>query len=52
MKGARLLWEIAGRLRPSRLAEEALLTPHGKEATWSCNQLTHSKNNNNFYETY
>jgi hypothetical protein len=34
---------ISGRLRPRRLAEEAQLTPHGKRATWSCNQLTHSK---------
>jgi len=34
---------IAGRLRPRRLAEEAQLTPHGKRASWSCNQLTHSK---------
>jgi len=34
---------IAGRLRPRRLAEEAQLTPHGKGAIWSCNQLTHSK---------
>jgi len=34
---------IAGRLRPRRLAEEAQLTPHGKGASWSCNQLTHSK---------
>jgi len=34
---------IAGRLRPRRLAEEAQLPPHGKGATWSCNQLTHSK---------
>jgi hypothetical protein len=33
---------IAGRLRPRRLAEEAQLTPHGKGASWSCNQLTHS----------
>jgi len=33
----------AGRLRPRRLAEEAQLTPHGKGASWSCNQLTHSK---------
>jgi hypothetical protein len=31
----------AGRLRPRRLAEEAQLTPKG--ASWSCNQLTHSK---------
>jgi hypothetical protein len=34
---------IAGRRRPRRLAEEAQLTPHGKGASWSCNQLTHSK---------
>jgi hypothetical protein len=36
---------IAGRLRPRRSDsdEEAQLTPHGKRATWSCNQLTHSK---------
>jgi hypothetical protein len=34
---------IAGRLRPRRLAEEAQASPHGKGASWSCNQLTHSK---------
>jgi hypothetical protein len=34
---------IAGRLRPRRLAEEAQLTPHGKGASWSCNQLTYFK---------
>ena len=36
---------IAGRLRPRRSVcdEEAQLTPQGKGATWSCNQLTHSK---------
>jgi len=36
---------IAGRLRPRRSDsdEEAQLTPHGKGASWSCNQLTHSK---------
>jgi len=36
---------IAGRLRPRRSVcdEEAQLTPHGKGASWSCNQLTHSK---------
>jgi hypothetical protein len=34
---------IAGRLRPRRLAEEAQLTPRGKGASWSCNQLTNSK---------
>jgi hypothetical protein len=34
---------IAGGLRPRRLAEEAQLTPHGKGASLSCNQLTHSK---------
>jgi hypothetical protein len=34
---------VAGKLRPRRLAEEAQLTPHGKGASWSCNQLTHSK---------
>jgi hypothetical protein len=34
---------MAGRLRPRRLAEEAQLSPHGKGASWSCNQLTHSK---------
>jgi hypothetical protein len=36
---------IAGRLRPRRSDsdEEAQLTPHGKGATWSCNQLSHSK---------
>jgi len=36
---------IAGRLRPRRSDsdEEAQLTPHGKGATWSCNQQTHSK---------
>jgi len=36
---------IAGRLRHHRSVsdEEAQLTPHGKGATWSCNQLTHSK---------
>jgi hypothetical protein len=33
---------IAGRLRPRRSDsdEEAQLTPHGKGASWSCNQLT------------
>jgi len=34
---------IAGRLIPHRLAEEAQASPHGKGATCSCNQLTHSK---------
>jgi len=36
---------IAGRLRPRRSDsdEEAQLKPHGKGATWSCNQLSHSK---------
>jgi hypothetical protein len=36
---------IAGRLRPRRSDsdEEAQLTPLGKRASWSCNQLTHSK---------
>jgi hypothetical protein len=36
---------IAGRLRPRRSDsdEEAQLTPQGKGATWSCNQLTHFK---------
>jgi len=36
---------IAGRLRPRRSVsdEEAQLTPHGKGATWSCNQLMHTK---------
>jgi hypothetical protein len=36
---------IAGRLRPRRSDsdEEAQLTPQGKGATWSCNQLTHLK---------
>jgi hypothetical protein len=36
---------IAGRLRPRRSVcdEEAQLSPHGKGATWSCNQLTHFK---------
>jgi hypothetical protein len=36
---------MAGRLRPRRSDsdEEAQLTPHGKGATWSCNQLTPSK---------
>jgi len=36
---------IAGRLRPRRSDsdEEAQLTPHGKRATWSYNQLTYSK---------
>jgi len=34
---------IAGRLRPRRLAEEAQVPPHGKGASWSCNQPTHSK---------
>jgi len=36
---------IAGRLRPRRndSDEEAQLTPHGKGATWSCTQLSHSK---------
>jgi len=36
---------IAGRLRPRRSDsdEEAQLTPHGKGATWSCKQLSHSK---------
>jgi hypothetical protein len=34
---------IAGRVRPRRLAEEAQLTPHGKGASWSYNQLTNSK---------
>jgi hypothetical protein len=36
---------IAGRLRPRRSDsdEEAQLTPQGKGATWSCNQLSHSK---------
>ena len=36
---------IAGRVRPRRSDsdEEAQLTPHGKGASWSCNQLTHSK---------
>jgi len=45
MEGARLLWGIAGRLRPRRSDsdEEAQLTPHGKGAAWSCNQLTYSK---------
>ena len=33
----------AGRLRPRRLDEEAQVSPHGKGATWSCNQLTYSK---------
>jgi len=35
----------AGRLRPHRSScdEEAQLTPHGKRASWSGNQLTHSK---------
>jgi hypothetical protein len=36
---------MAGRLRPRRSDsdEEAQLTPHGKGATWSCNQLMPSK---------
>jgi hypothetical protein len=36
---------IAGRLRPRRSVcdEEAQLTPHGKGASWSCNQLPYSK---------
>jgi len=34
---------IARSLRPRRLAEEAQLSPHGKGATWSCNQLTYFK---------
>jgi hypothetical protein len=34
---------IAERLRPRRLAEEAQASPHGKGASWSCNQLTPSK---------
>jgi hypothetical protein len=35
----------AGRLRPHRSEcdEEAQLTPHGKRASWSGNQLTHTK---------
>jgi len=35
----------AGRLRPHRSEcdEEAQLTPHGKRAFWSGNQLTHTK---------
>jgi len=43
---------IAGRLRPRRSVcdEEAQLTPHGKGASWNCNQLTHSKNSNNVNE--
>jgi hypothetical protein len=42
---------IAGRLRPRRLAEEAQLTPHGKGASWSYNQLTHSKIATKFTKT-
>ena len=36
---------IAGKLRPRRSVcdEEAQLTPHGKRASCSCNQLSHSK---------
>jgi len=36
---------IEGRLRPRRSDsdEEAQLTPYGKRASWSGNQLTHSK---------
>jgi len=36
---------IVGRLRPRRSDsdEEAQLTPPGKRASWSCNQLRHSK---------
>jgi hypothetical protein len=36
---------IAGRLKPRRSDsdEEAQLTPQGKGASWSCNQLMHSK---------
>jgi hypothetical protein len=41
---------IAGRLRPRRLAEEAQLTPHGKRATWSGNQLITFLNSNKVYE--
>ena len=45
---------IAGRLRPHRSVcdEEAQLTSHGKGASWSCNQLTHSKiaENNLYYK--
>jgi len=35
----------AGRLRPHRSVcdEEAQLTPHGKRASWSGNQLIHTK---------
>jgi hypothetical protein len=35
----------AGRLRPHRSGcdEEAQLTPHGKRAFWSGNQLTHTE---------
>jgi len=41
---------IVGRLRPRRndSDEEAQLTPHVKGATWSCNQITHSKIAKNF----
>jgi hypothetical protein len=38
---------IVGMLRPCRSDrddEEAHLKPHGKGASWSCNQLPHSKN--------
>jgi hypothetical protein len=44
----------AGRLRPRRLAEEAQLTPPpppGKGASWSCNQLTHTKIAKKFTKT-
>jgi len=36
----------AGRLRPRRSEsdEEAQLTPQGKRASWSGNQLTHNEN--------
>jgi hypothetical protein len=36
---------IAGKLRPRRSDsdEEAQLTPLGKGASWSCNQLSHFK---------
>jgi len=35
----------AGRLRPRRSIcdEEAQLTPHGKRASWSGNQFTHTE---------
>jgi len=42
---------MAERRRPRRLAEEAQLTPHGKGATWSCNQLSDSKIATQFKKT-